>query len=108
MIHMPSRSSQKYPYGLSLKLLCLQFWSVLLMQLLSLPSMALRLVANRQFCLRFGVATSEIVLPCASLVSATLKQGVAGASGLTMSAAQGFNAKVPFGSFWLIDAYASK
>src|SRR5215471_14428742 len=46
------------------------------MQLLSLPSMALRLVANLQFCLRLGVATSEMVLRLASLVSATRKQGI--------------------------------
>ena len=72
------------------------------MQFPSLPSMALRLVANLQSCLRFGVATSEIVLPLESLVSATLKQGVAGASGLCISAAQGFKAKVAIREF-LVD-----
>src|SRR5215472_12009303 len=46
-----------------------------LMQLLSLPSMALRLVANLQFCRSFGVATLEVTLPLI-LVSATLKQNV--------------------------------
>src|SRR5215469_8309078 len=74
MIHMPSRSSQKYPKGLSLKAR-LQLLSFVLMQLLSLPSMALRLVENLQFCRSFGVATFEMVLPFASLVSATVKQG---------------------------------
>src|SRR5215470_5605479 len=102
MIHMPSRSSQKYPKGLSLKA-CLQLLSLVLMQLASLPSMALRLVANLQFCLSFGVATLEMVWPFASLVSATGKHGVAGASKLCMLAAHGLPANTPFGN-WLSDA----
>src|SRR5258707_3487695 len=51
MIHMPRMSSQKYPNGLLLA----PFLARGL--LLSLPSRALRLVANLQSCLSWGVAT---------------------------------------------------
>src|SRR5215472_2575149 len=46
-----------------------------LTQLPSLPSMALRLVANLQFCRSIGVATSEVIFPLI-LTSPTLKQNV--------------------------------
>src|ERR1700735_1533609 len=54
LIHMPSRSSQKYPYGL-LKTI-VPVLPEPLTTLLSLPSIALRLVAKRQSCRSAGVA----------------------------------------------------
>src|SRR5215469_8381375 len=93
MIHMPSKSSQKYPKGLLV--------AVPNGSLPSLPSMALRLVANLQSCLRFGVATSDSNWPF-TVVSDTEKQGcgtvVAVGSCIfwIMASEQGFAAK-PFG-----------
>src|SRR5215469_16621830 len=86
MIHIPSKSSQKYPNG---ALTTLPVW-VPVGSLLSLPSMALRLVANLQSWLKFVVNTVCTVF--------TGKHGVDGARGLCMSAAQGFMANWPFGS----------
>src|SRR6266851_1916064 len=86
MIHMPSKSSQKYPKGLPGPP--------------ELASMALRLLANRQSCRRFGVATSEVMLPLESTVSLTLKQGVVPVPMLP----QGVGAKVPFAKVCLIPA----
>src|SRR5260370_32122802 len=96
MIHMPSRSSQKYPRGLLLTIV------VPCTLLLSLPSMAVRLVANRQSCRRPGVATRAVP---SGLV--TGKQGLVGRLGSCMKP-QGVGAKVPLGKTCFSAAYASK